>query len=63
MKRTAPCMGCTDRRVGCHGECWRYKDWAEEMAEAKRARREEQRLSQALNDIKEKPLRKPKGKW
>lgn len=21
------CIGCTDRHVGCHGECSRYLEW------------------------------------
>ena len=22
-----PCKACTDREIGCHGECARYKEW------------------------------------
>ncbi len=22
-----PCKDCTERHVGCHGTCERYKDW------------------------------------
>ncbi len=25
MSEIAPCKGCTDRHVGCHGECIKYK--------------------------------------
>ena len=25
MSEIAPCKGCTDRHVGCHSECAKYK--------------------------------------
>ena len=27
------CKGCTDRKVGCHAECERYKQWKKEYNE------------------------------
>lgn len=27
QRDAAPCMGCTDRAVGCHGICEKYKAW------------------------------------
>lgn len=62
MMRTAPCMGCADRRLGCHAECWRYIDLANERAELRKKQREEQQLNQALNEVKEKTIKRKKGK-
>lgn len=62
MMRKAPCMGCTDRTLGCHGSCWRYIDWTEERAEAKKKQREEQKLNQALCEVKERTIKRQKGK-
>lgn len=34
----APCKGCTDRELGCHGTCERYKDyriWREKIRQNK----------------------------
>lgn len=28
-KNIAPCKGCEDRCVGCHGSCQKYMDWRE----------------------------------
>lgn len=35
---TAPCKNCTDRQMGCHGQCERYKAYREVMDEAGRKR-------------------------
>ena len=35
---TAPCKNCTDRQMGCHGKCERYKAYREVMDEAARKR-------------------------
>lgn len=29
MSIKAPCMNCTDREVGCHGKCPKYKEFKE----------------------------------
>lgn len=62
MMRTAPCMGCMDRRLGCHAECWRYIDWANERQTVRKKQREEQQLNQALNEVKERTIKRKKGK-
>ena len=36
---SAPCMNCTTRRVGCHADCNKYKDWREELTALTRAER------------------------
>ncbi len=38
-----PCMGCADRRPGCHGKCGRYAEWKKKIDarnEAERAYQE-----------------------
>lgn len=30
---TVPCRGCADRRVGCHGECDRYREFKSRLSE------------------------------
>lgn len=31
-----PCYGCEDRKVGCHGQCKKYKDWQESKPKIKK---------------------------
>ena len=33
MKQIGPCYGCTERVLGCHSDCKRYKIWCEEHAQ------------------------------
>lgn len=33
----APCMGCAERKVGCHSECPKYRAWKEKAAEISEA--------------------------
>ena len=43
----APCKGCTERRVSCHGACERYKQWSNENTaenEKRRAEKEKRNL-------------------
>lgn len=41
----SPCLGCTDRQVGCHGNCEKYKAFKEvtisRSREVQRQKREE----------------------
>ena len=30
-KPKTPCYGCTERSVGCHGQCGRYKGYREKL--------------------------------
>ena len=30
-KPKTPCYGCTERVVGCHGQCGRYKGYREKL--------------------------------
>lgn len=29
MERNAPCMGCADRKIGCHSQCEKYKQFSD----------------------------------
>ena len=29
-RKDAPCMGCGEREVGCHGRCERYREFEQE---------------------------------
>ena len=41
--KIAPCKDCDTRRLGCHSECERYKDWKDELALIAEAKLREQR--------------------
>lgn len=34
---TCPCKNCADRHLSCHGQCEKYKAWAEEKRAANKA--------------------------
>ncbi|MCR4886288.1 MAG: hypothetical protein K5919_05170 [Clostridiales bacterium] len=36
--KNAPCKGCEDRRLGCHGKCEKYRAWRAGMDQAARRR-------------------------
>ena len=41
MAVKAPCYGCADRTVGCHGQCAKYAEWsAEKRLEAEQRQQE-----------------------
>lgn len=33
----APCRGCTDREMGCHGKCDKYKEYKEKSDKRREA--------------------------
>lgn len=37
----APCKGCPDMYVGCHGKCDKYKEYRKRLDEAAAKRREQ----------------------
>lgn len=39
MRTKAPCKDCTEREVGCHGRCERYKAWRKDLDEKNRRER------------------------
>ena len=42
MKKT-PCMGCSNRELGCHGNCEKYAEYRNECIDISRKRREHNR--------------------
>ncbi len=38
-----PCRDCEKRKVGCHGTCPEYKEWAEENDRLRKQRQEIER--------------------
>ena len=45
--KNAPCKGCEDRRLGCHGKCEKYKAWRAGMDKAAEKRRLEHEADEA----------------
>jgi len=37
-RTTSPCMGCGDRRMGCHGGCEKYQAWRQILDDQNAAR-------------------------
>lgn len=54
-----PCKDCPDREVGCHGECEKYKAYAEACAKQREKRRDENELHEGL----EERHRREKTRW
>ena len=44
----APCRGCAEREVGCHGRCPRYARWKEERDGAGAAARMERMANEVI---------------
>lgn len=44
----APCRGCAEREVGCHGRCPRYAKWKEECDGAGAAARLERMANEVI---------------
>ena len=47
----APCLNCTDRRLGCHSTCERYKAFAAQRKTEREARTRYLKDTDALVDI------------
>lgn len=56
------CIDCTERRIGCHSECDRYKDYVEKGNAIKRARFEEAQRNKGSIAYERNTLRKLRGK-
>lgn len=57
-----PCKGCTDRKVGCHGECEGYKAFATEQRKKNECiRKQKDALSNYL-DMKQEAVEQAKRK-
>ncbi len=35
MRKPSPCLGCTDRYIGCHAKCKQYLAWCSEREKEK----------------------------
>lgn len=51
MSVAAPCKGCTDRFIGCHGKCDRYIDWRANKDVENHLEREERKARQFSESI------------
>ena len=51
VKPLAPCMYCSDRHIGCHGMCDRYKAYTEAHEELKESIRQQKFVHNSLKDM------------
>lgn len=58
-ERDAPCLGCADRRVGCHGQkddgsyrCEKYGAFTQQMNAEKQERKEWVDMDDAVADVR-----------
>ena len=51
VKPTAPCMDCSDRNIGCHSMCDRYKAYTEAHEELKESIRKQKFVHNSLKDM------------
>ena len=47
-RESAPCRGCADREVGCHGRCPRYAKWREKRDGVSAAARLERMANEVI---------------
>lgn len=51
VKPLAPYMDCSDRNIGCHGICGRYKAYTEAQKELKTSIRQQKFVHNSLKDM------------
>ena len=51
VKPLAPCMDCSDRHIGCHGICDRYKAYTEARDELKESIRQQKFVHNSIKDM------------
>lgn len=56
------CIDCTDRKVGCHATCDKYKEYVERGNAIKRARIAEAKRNKGSIAYERNTLRKLRGK-
>lgn len=54
------CLGCEDRKIGCHGDCKRYLEEKSEHDKARHSKRE-QKIAEAIT-IPPSNVKKPRYK-
>jgi len=52
--RQSPCLNCTDRYVGCHANCERYKEAKQKYEEIRLERNKNVELQHAIASMKHK---------
>ena len=57
-----PCKACEKRKLGCHGFCEGYKEWAAKRQEANRKRQTEKGNQQLSHDHEMKYRKNLKGR-
>lgn len=57
-----PCLNCTDRKLGCHGSCERYKEFQEKNEEIKAKERAEKDIYAGYRDYKEEKFKRLEGR-
>lgn len=66
LRKVSPCMGCTDRAVGCHGKCEKYIAYkAAGLADFKKRKEHyiaESRVERYVCDSKTRVLKR-QGRW
>ena len=51
MKRVCECKDCTERHVGCHATCEKYKAFREDLLEHKRKEYKERLVNMQLYEM------------
>lgn len=57
----APCKNCTQRYIGCHANCSEYLEWAELARSERLALDNDNRMTNAVNEILGRPAESPRG--
>ncbi len=58
LKIKAPCKGCADMEMGCHGKCDKYKQYREDLEEMKRLKKKDALVKYYLKDKSDQFRRK-----
>lgn len=59
----APCLGCGDRRLGCHARCERYKAFRAECDAIREKRKEDAEFDAARIDRAERRRKHGGDEW
>lgn len=62
LKMRDTCLGCTNRRVGCHGSCEKYLSAKAELEAAKEVVRTCKSHENDVNDLKIRRIQKARKK-
>ena len=60
MKDKPPCMGCSDRQIGCHASCEKYKAWKQYSDEYNETERQQKQSEYMLRAVKQEIARRRK---